>query len=279
VRAAEVVFPALRVNEARETTTRDAFRLARTFAPQRPFGRPAPACPSVTALPPRCRFSSPFHPRASSRIRAGSALVHAPLCHWESRFFEPLASLADFCNLKRRAGTPDERPTLARERGFCSAARLHQPMQVASASRCVAASGACEPRPARDGFTLVAFHLRGRGKSWAGVLERRLRAFLNDSARALLVALRAPGSPARLAAKPGALRRSSHRPRFTSDAAPRRATPSGESRCLIPRRNPYATGGLLLRARLDHGSITPPPQRHCSGARTPFFAAARSACP
>src|SRR5579859_2336621 len=54
------------------------------------------------------------------------------------------------------------------------------------------------------------------------------------------------------------------------DAAPRRATPSKRSGCLLPHRNPYASGGLLLRARLDRGPFTPPPQRHCSRTRAPF---------
>jgi hypothetical protein len=126
--------PRVRVNEARERTTRDAFHRARTFAPQRPFERPALAFPCVAALPPRCRLSSPFHSRASFRIRASRAPVHAPLCHWESRFSEPGLRLPTSATFERRAGTPDERSILARERGFRSATRRHQPMPAASAS-------------------------------------------------------------------------------------------------------------------------------------------------
>jgi len=93
---------------------------------------------------------------------------------------------------------------------------------------------------------------------------------LGRFARALLVALRAPVSPARLVVRSGVPLDSSLRPRSPLDAAPRRATPSKRSRCLLPRWNPYASGGLLLRARLDRTSVTPPPKRHCSGARALF---------
>jgi hypothetical protein len=113
--------------------------------------------------------------------------------------------------------------------------------------------------------------------AWTGQNEGRSvrvkasRALLDDVARALLVAPRAPGSPVRLVMRSGGPRHSSHRPRLLFDASPRRATPSKEPGCLLPRRNPYASGGWLLRARLDRGPVTPPPKRHCSGTRAPFL--------
>ena len=95
-------------------------------------------------------------------------------------------SLADFCNLSRRAGTPFERPILARERSFRPAARRHQPMPVALATRCVAASRTSEPRSARDGLRRrvpLAWTSRTAGRS-AGV--KASRAFFERFARALL---------------------------------------------------------------------------------------------
>ena len=112
--------------------------------------------------------------------------------------------------------------------------------------------------------------------AWTGQIEGRSargkasRALLDDVARALLVAPRAPGSPVRLVMRSGGPRHSSHRPRLLFDASPRRATPSKEPGCLLPRRNPYASGGLLLRARLDRSPVTPPPKGHCSGAHALF---------
>jgi hypothetical protein len=102
-----------------------------------------------------------------------------------------------------------------------------------------------------------------RAKAWFA------RSF-DDVARALLVTPRAPGSPVRFAPWSGKSRGSSLRPRSPSDASPRRATPSKGSGCLLSRRNPYASGGLLPRARPDRGPVTPPLSRHCSGTRAPF---------
>jgi hypothetical protein len=187
------------------------------------------------------------------------------------------ASLADFCNLKQRAGTPNERSILAREWSFRPATRRHQPMPVALAR---------DTLPHR-GPASLELHAPPCGRrvplAWTGQLEGRSvrvkasRALLDDVARALLVAPRAPGSPARTVMRPGGPRHSSRRPRLLFDASPRRATPSKEPGCLLPHRNPYATGGWLLRARLDRGLVTPPPERHCSETRAPF--ATRSAAP
>jgi hypothetical protein len=77
-------------------------------------------------------------------------------------------------------------------------------------------------------------------------------------------------SPARLVVRSGVPLVSSLRPRPLLDAAPRRVTPLKRPRCFLPRWNPYATGGLLLRARLNRSTVTPPPRRHCSGTLAPF---------
>jgi hypothetical protein len=136
--------------------------------------------------------------------------------------------------------------------------------------RCVAASMACEPRSVHSDLrapcsTCVDGTDCGPRRSSKGD-----RAFLDEFARALLVTPRAPGSPARLGKRPGGPHPSSVRPRSPSDASPRRETPSKRPGCLLPYRNPYVTGGWLLRARLDRGPFTPPPWRHCSGTVAPF---------
>jgi len=207
------------------------------------------------------------------------ALVHAPRCQREARFSEPRRSLPISATVIRRAGTPDERSTLAREWGFRPATRRHQPMPVASVSWCVAAPETCEPRSVRDGSSHAAFHSRGRDGPWAEEPEQRRARVLGRFARALLVVPRAPVSPARLVVRSGVPRVSSLRPRSPLDAAPRRATPAKGSRCLLPRRNPYASGGLLLRARLDRSPVTPPPKRYCSGTLAPFFEASEAPSP
>jgi hypothetical protein len=201
----------------------------------------------------------------------GQAPVHVPRCQRESRFSGPRhrspTSATCFCDARAH-------PTSLRSSHASGAfapllagtnrCRLRWP------PRCIAAPRACEPRPARLGFhrcVPLAWTRQIVGRS---ARAKASRALFDDVARALLVALRAPGSPVRLASRFGEPRGASPRPRSHSDAAPRRATPSKGSGCLLPRRNPYASGGWLLRARLDRGPVTPPPWRHCSGARTPF---------
>jgi hypothetical protein len=61
-------------------------------------------------------------PRSRAPLPTGVALL------WTS------VSLADFCNLLRRTGTPNEPPIFAREWDFRPAARRHQPMPVALAA-------------------------------------------------------------------------------------------------------------------------------------------------
>jgi hypothetical protein len=143
----------------------------------------------------------------------------------------------------------------------------------------VAAWGTGEPRTARPGFRTVRSTCVDEsvcaGRSARAKVNARA---LDEVARALLVTPRAPGSPVRLAPGSGKPGGTSYWPRPFLDVASRKATPSRGSRCLLPRRNPYASGGLLLRARLDRASVTQPPWRLCSGGRAPFFPA-RGALP
>jgi hypothetical protein len=176
-------------------------------------------------------------------------------------------------DLTQRAGTPNERSILAREWSFRPATRRHQPMPVALARDTLPHRGPASldlhaPACARRVPLAWTGQIEGRG-----VRVKANRALLDDVARALLVAPRAPGSPARSVMRPGGPHHSSCRPRLLFDAAPRRATPSKEPGCLLPHRNPYASGGWLLRARLDRGLVTPPPERHCSETRAPFLPA------
>jgi hypothetical protein len=140
--------------------------------------------------------------------------------------------------------------------------------------RRVAAWGAGEPRTAHPGSrTVCSTCVDGAVCAGRSAREKVDARALDEVARALLVTLRAPGSPVRptpWSGEPGGL---PHRPRSFLDAASRKATPSRGSRCLLPRRNPYASGGLLLRARLDRASVTQPPWRLCSGGRAPLLPA------
>jgi hypothetical protein len=137
--------------------------------------------------------------------------------------------------------------------------------------RCVAAPRACEPRP-------VHTDLRAACSACADETNRGpKRSSKGDFARSWTMSRMPfswrfghPGHRLDPSRRLEDLRDSSRRPRPPSDASPRRETPSKRSGCLLPRWNPYASGGLLLRARLDRGPVTPPPQRHCSGARAPF---------
>jgi hypothetical protein len=265
-----------RVNDANQKTIQSAFHRSRTFAPQRPLGRPAPDFTSPAAWPPRCPLPTPLHPREpfwESReswaavhvvpLPAGITLLSASVV--ARRLLQPL----------RRTGTPFEPPILAREWSFRPAARRHQPMPVALASpvRCHTGDLRAVIRSRRLSLRRVPLartrRIAGRGARAKAWFARSC----DDVARALLVTPRAPGSPDRCASWSGEPRGSSLRPRSPSDASPRRVTPSKEPGCLLPRRSPYATGGLLPRARLDRGPVTPPPWRHCSGDSRAFFTA------
>lgn len=77
-----------RVKRTSRSTTRDAFHLAKTFAPQCPFERSAPACSGAVALPPQPRCSTPLRPYGSFGDEGLGSRPRAPLPR-DARFSEP----------------------------------------------------------------------------------------------------------------------------------------------------------------------------------------------
>jgi len=122
---------------------RGVFHRARTFAPQRPFERPAQDFVCMATWPPPSGLSTPFHPRGPSRALGGQAPVHAPRCQRVARFSEPrrcLPTSATFSSTRghtRRAIDPRTRvglspryspaPTDAGCVGFCGASPHREP--------------------------------------------------------------------------------------------------------------------------------------------------------
>jgi len=212
-------------------------------------------------------------PHVASDIRSilVRPLLHAPVCHRDRvslnlsvvrRLLQPMSTRGHTRTSCRSSHASEAFAPLLAGTNRC---QLRWPF------RRVAAWGAGEPRAARPGFrTVRSTCVDGAVCAGRSVREKVKTRALDEVARALLVTLRAPGSPVRLTPWSGRPRGASHRPRPFLDAAPRRAAPSRGSRCLLPRRNPYASGGLLLRARLDRASVTRPPKRRCSGGRAPF---------
>jgi hypothetical protein len=164
------------------------------------FRAPGSGLPGAAAWPPRSRFTKPLRPPASLRRQTDWVPVHAPRCQREIALVWTSASLDDFCNRIRRAGTPFEPRILAREWALSPPLPAGTSwVPVASARRCVTAPEASEPRPASDGSrsshsTLVDETGRGPKRSSEGELRA-----LDEAAHALLVTLRAPGSSARSA--------------------------------------------------------------------------------
>jgi hypothetical protein len=113
------------------------------------------------------------HPRGPLRVfRRPGPRPRAPLPTGDTLLWTS-ASLADFCNLKQRAGTPNERSILAREWSFRPATRRHQPMPVALAlsMRCRLDGLRAAIRTQR--LACAVFHLRGRDGLRAETLEQR----------------------------------------------------------------------------------------------------------
>jgi len=135
------------------------------------------------------RLFTPGRPLRSSRRpgpRPRAPLPTGVTLLWTS------ASPADFCNLKQRAGTPNERSILAREWGFRPATRRHQPMPVALALDTLPHRGPASLElhaPACARRVPLAWTRQIEGRS---VRVKASRALLDDVARALLVAPRAP---------------------------------------------------------------------------------------
>jgi len=118
--------------------------------------------------------------------------------------------------------------------------------------------GPCEPRSARAGLRAARSTCVEDADHGPKRTSKARRALLTMSRVPYSVSLRAPGSPTRWAARPGAPRGSSGRPRPVQDAASRKATPRIGPRCLRSLRNPYGTERLLPRARPSRVSVTPP---------------------
>jgi len=156
--------------------------------PATPFRAPGLGLSGSTAWPPLSRFTTPLaraDPCGSSRAWVP---VHAPRCRRKTRLSEPSASPDDFCNRIRRAGTPYELSTLAREWEACAPllagtnrCRLRRPLDASPhrepASRDLTRAGFRTSRSTCvDGF-----------KSRIEALERRLSC-------ALLMRSRRPSS-------------------------------------------------------------------------------------
>lgn len=172
-----------------------------------------------------------------------------------------------------RAGSPSTRPVASGNRASLdpdAACRLLQPYTTHGHTRehsILARAATC----ARE-LALVALHSRGRNKSRAGAIRGKARrqpserfgAYAPHPAPGARVTVSNLGevwiTSRRLATA------KTHRRCFASRKA---RAPRGSGH-LLPRRNSYATGRSLLRARPNRGLVTPPPQRHCSEARTPL---------
>jgi hypothetical protein len=224
-------------------TVRGAFHRSRTFAPQRPLGRPARVFAAAAVWPPWRRLSTPFHPRGPFRIRVGQAPVHVPRCQRESRFYEPRSRLPTSATETTRGHTL--RAFDPRTRVGLSPRYSPAPTDAGCVGlRYVAAPQACEPRLANDGSHRRIPLAWTRQITGRGTREKANRALLDDIARALLVASRAPGSPARADVRLGTPRACAHQPRSTSDTAPRREIPSEGSRCLLSATKPLRERGI-----------------------------------
>jgi len=126
--------PRARVNGARCRSLLECLPSSKDRCPATPFRAPgsglrlhrdlAAAIQAIDAVSPSPTLAG---------LREPGSRPRTPLPP-EERFSEPWRSLPTSATVFRRAGTPDERSTLAREWGFRPATRRHQPMPVASVS-------------------------------------------------------------------------------------------------------------------------------------------------
>jgi len=201
-----------------------------------PFRAPGSGLPRVVAWPPPLWLSTPLRLPGSFESRELGPRPPAPLPQG-ARFLnlDVVRGLLQPCSTRghtHRAVDPRARVRLS---PHCSPA---YEIPAALAHRCVTAPRAGEPRSAHDGFHR---HAPLAWKTDHGSKRSRQGArALDEIVRPLLVAPRAPGSPARLASRPGRPSGSSDGPRLFLDTASRKAAPSRESRCLPSRRNPCA---------------------------------------
>jgi len=188
----------VRVNERADERPGNAFRLTKTFAPQRPLERPARAFPGSTAWPPRCWLSTPLHsPEPPCGDRESWVPVHALRSQRKTRFFEPRRrSPTSATEYDARAHPTSHRSSHASEafaplHAGTNRCQLRWPLPMRC--RTVGLRAATHTRR----LSHVAFRLRGEvGHGSEHSSEGEPRA-LDDVARALLVVSRAPGSPVR----------------------------------------------------------------------------------
>jgi hypothetical protein len=195
-----------RVNDANRWTIQGAFHRSRTFAPQRPLGRPAPDLARPVAWPPRFPLPTPLHP--ASPFGISRELGRRPR--------GPVAS-GDHASL----GLGRRSPTSATVSTYGHALRAADPRtRVELSPRCSPGTNRCQvasvsPVRCRTGDLRAATRSRrlslrraplartrritGRGARAKAWFARSC----DDAARALLVTPRAPGSPARFASRSG----------------------------------------------------------------------------
>jgi len=193
-----------RVNEANRTATRGAFHRTKTFAPQRPFERPAPAYSSVAALPPRCWHPTLLRPRfllaEAPRVGSPSTRPVAGGCRASldlgvvRRLLQPYATHGH----THRAADPRARVELS--------PRYSLAPTDASCVGLVRTSPHGGPAGRELHATACAYRVPLAWKeqlTGRGFRAKAYRAPLTGIARALLVKPRAPESPVRFAAGPG----------------------------------------------------------------------------
>jgi hypothetical protein len=285
VEAAEAERQTPRVMRGRvDGTARGAFHRSRALAPRRPFGRPARAsfrgCGLAAARTGgRCPSPARAAPRRTTHARAGPPSTR-PVASGSH------ASLGPGPRLPTSATSHDARahPTSVRSShasgAFGSAARRHQPMPVASA----AALRRRIAGPASHGLHATAFARRvPLAWTWqtAG-RSARAKAYARGSGESCACPPR-DASGTRVAGRqrasgPWRSRRSCAPAEIHPRTAPRERRRRRRDRGAFCRDETLTREGWFLRARLDRGPVTPPPQRHCSRARAPF-GPPRTACP
>jgi len=122
-----------RVNDASRTSNPRCLPSSKDPRPATPSRAPGSGLLRVGGLATATTVLDAFEPpRVLANPRGPGPRPRAPLPTGDTLLWAS-ASLADFCNLKRRASTPYERSILTREWGFRPATRRHQPMPVALA--------------------------------------------------------------------------------------------------------------------------------------------------
>jgi len=231
--------------------------------PAASFRTPGSGLRCRAVLPPRSRVSTPFYRLLPFRARSALAPVHAFRCH---RVRASL-SLGDACRLLQPEYDARAHPTSLRS---SHASGALAPL--------LAGTNRCRLRWSFDEFLVhrgPASHDLPRQAMGRDAREKARRDSRTIFARALLVASRAPGSPARLFARSGVPAYDSLRPRSLRERHLAKGN-AARNRIEVPSAGmePLRDRAVLpARARRDRGPVTPPPWRHCSGVRAPFVSA------